>query len=158
MRVKNKASLWRGQPVGSLAGLLLPFSVNWLCWFAYANHYSHLFKFIQWATISTDDLREMNRLRSNKRLSVQTVLDWEAEVSSRNKYINFRRKKGWARTWLKQPEGGALWGKLGSLSVSAEVETQGLDLNSHFLMFNCVYCYSLDRGPGADDKCTCQTL
>ena len=38
-----------------------------------------MFKFIQWATISTDDLREMNRLRSNKRLSVQTVLDWEAE-------------------------------------------------------------------------------
>ena len=158
MRVKNKASLWRGQPVGSLTGLLLPFLVNWLCLFAYANHHNHLFKFNQWATISTDDLREMNRPRSNKRLSVKTVLDWEAEVSSRNKYINFRRKKSWARTWLKQPEDGALEGSCSLFQLSAEVETQGLDLNSHFLMVNYVYCYSLDRGPGADDKCTCQTL
>ena len=59
-----------------------------------------LLKFNQWATISTDDLREMNRLRSNKRLSVQTVLDWEAEDSSRNKYIVVQKLLSLIRSYL----------------------------------------------------------
>lgn len=83
----GEVSLWAsGWPVAAFLGSTDCVDL------AYANHYSYLFKFNQWATIRTDEV-EMNRPRSNKRLSVQTVLDWEAEVSSRNKYINFRRKK-----------------------------------------------------------------